>query len=63
MTCGLCGTTFDENAHGCRPSCPLSRGCALVCCPNCGHGAAKEGPLAQGLRNLIVKLTRPRKSP
>ncbi len=60
MTCGLCGTTFDENAQGCRPSCPMSHGCNLVCCPNCGHGMAKEGPVAQGLRKLLVKLSHKR---
>ncbi|MGZ6125775.1 MAG: hypothetical protein ACXWLR_12495 [Myxococcales bacterium] len=56
--CALCGFRYDERAQGCRPSCPLSRGCSLVCCPNCGHGAVKEGPLAQGVRKLLLKLTR-----
>ena len=57
-TCALCGCRYDELEHGCRPSCPLSRGCSLVCCPNCGHGKAKEGAVAQGLRRLLVRLTR-----
>ena len=57
-TCALCGLRYDESAQGCRPSCPLSRNCNLVCCPNCGHGAVKEGALAQGVRKLLVKLTR-----
>lgn len=56
--CALCGFRYDPAAHGCRPSCPLSRGCNLSCCPNCGHGAVKEGALAQGVRKLLVKLTR-----
>ncbi len=57
-TCPLCGFRYDEQAHGCRPSCPLSRRCSLVCCPNCGHGMAKEGPIAHGMRRLLVKLSR-----
>ncbi len=55
--CALCGFRYDETAHGCRPSCPLSRGCSLVCCPNCGHGAVKEGALAKSVRKLLVRLT------
>ena len=57
-TCGLCGFTYDENGQGCRPSCPMSRGCNLVCCPNCGHGTPREGRVAQGLRRLLVRLSK-----
>ena len=56
MTCALCGFTYAQ-AQGCRPACPMSRGCALVCCPNCGHGEARDGPIAAGLRKLLVKLS------
>ncbi|HTO99380.1 MAG TPA: hypothetical protein VMK66_20170 [Myxococcales bacterium] len=58
ITCALCGFRYQEDAQGCRPSCPMSRGCSLVCCPNCGHGVAKEGPVAKGVRKLLLKLTR-----
>jgi hypothetical protein len=54
-TCSLCGHRFDAEKQGCSPTCPLG-GCGLVCCPNCGHGAPKEGPIAAGLRRLLVKL-------
>jgi len=61
VTCGLCGLTYDEEGQGCRPSCPMARGCNLICCPNCGHGMPREGQLAQGLRKILVKLSgRPR---
>jgi hypothetical protein len=63
VTCALCGFRFDEKQAGCRPSCPMSGGCNLVCCPNCGHGAVAEGPIAQRLRKLLVRLSIPRRRP
>jgi hypothetical protein len=63
VTCTLCGFQFDETQAGCRPSCPMSNGCNLRCCPNCGHGAVTEGPIAQRLRKLLVRLSLPRRSP
>jgi hypothetical protein len=39
----------------------MSNGCNLRCCPNCGHGAVAEGPIAQRLRKLLVRLTPPRR--
>ncbi len=59
MRCALCGFVFDEQGAGCRPSCPMARGCNLVCCPNCGHGAAREGAVARALRKVLVKLGGP----
>jgi hypothetical protein len=37
VTCPLCGLTFDPAGHIACASCPLQRGCQLVCCPNCGY--------------------------
>jgi hypothetical protein len=54
--CPLCGFRYDAATQGCRPSCPVG-GCGLVCCPNCGHGVPKEGPLASGLRRLLVSMS------
>lgn len=37
MRCAMCGYEFDATALGCHTSCPLSKGCAVVCCPRCGY--------------------------
>jgi len=37
VTCALCGHRFDPAASDACASCPLGRGCALVCCPECGY--------------------------
>jgi hypothetical protein len=36
IVCAMCGYTFDPEAHASCQACPLSKGCTLVCCPNCG---------------------------
>ena len=36
ITCTMCGHNFDPAAHVACQSCPLQKGCALVCCPQCG---------------------------
>jgi hypothetical protein len=59
--CALCGARFDPSSASCNPSCPLSRGCGLVCCPHCGHGAPRDD---RGLAGLLKKaLVRLGKSP
>jgi hypothetical protein len=53
-TCPLCGDRFDAAGQGCRPSCPLAKGCRVVCCPSCGYSFPQEtGFLAGGLRRLL----------
>ena len=52
-TCPLCGAAFDPTGQGCRPSCPLAKGCHVVCCPSCGYSFPQEAGLAGGLRRLI----------
>lgn len=38
MKCPLCGYEFtEEQARTACSSCPLSQGCNMVCCPNCGY--------------------------
>ena len=37
VTCSLCGLAFDPAANPACPTCPLANGCAIVCCPRCGH--------------------------
>jgi Fe2+ transport system protein FeoA len=38
--CPLCGSAMGEAACS---SCPLSSGCALVCCPTCGYSTVVAG--------------------
>ncbi len=40
--CALCGYEFDERALACHSQCPMSEGCAIICCPNCGYQAVDE---------------------
>jgi hypothetical protein len=40
--CPLCGYTFDAAAMDCHTSCPMSAGCHVICCPNCGYQAPDE---------------------
>ncbi|HVI93718.1 MAG TPA: hypothetical protein VM753_06915 [Anaeromyxobacter sp.] len=54
-TCPLCGSRFDAEGQGCRPSCPLSKGCRVVCCPSCGYSFPQESGLAGGLRRLLER--------
>ena len=37
LTCPLCGHRFDAAGHVACNSCPLQRGCQMVCCPECGY--------------------------
>lgn len=39
VSCALCAHRFDPRESNVCASCPLGKGCALVCCPNCGYGA------------------------
>jgi hypothetical protein len=61
LRCALCGNEFDAQGLGCRPSCPMSAGCAVVCCPRCGYSFPQE---AKGLAGLLQKaLVRLRRNP
>ncbi|HEX9291425.1 MAG TPA: hypothetical protein VF904_18030 [Anaeromyxobacteraceae bacterium] len=51
--CPLCGTEFDAEGQGCRPSCPVSKGCKVVCCPSCSYSFPQETGLAGRLRALL----------
>ena len=59
--CALCSCSFDPEGQGCRPACPLSSGCAMVCCPRCGYGfPQEERGLAGMIRKVLVRLGRTR---
>ena len=51
--CPLCGADFDAEGQGCRPSCPLSKGCKVICCPSCGYSFPQETGLAGRLRGWL----------
>jgi len=54
--CPLCGTGFDAAGQGCRPSCPMSKGCRVVCCPSCGYSFPQENAgLAGRLKQFFQK--------
>ena len=54
-TCPLCGTRFDAEGQGCRPSCPMSSGCKVMCCPSCGYSFPQETGLAGRLKALLER--------
>jgi hypothetical protein len=54
--CPLCGLEFDAAGQGCRPSCPMSKGCHVVCCPSCGYSFPQENAgLAGRLKALLQR--------
>ncbi len=55
VSCPLCGTSFDPEGLGCRPSCPLAKGCRVVCCPSCSYSFPQETGLAGLLRGLLER--------
>jgi hypothetical protein len=57
-TCPLCGTGFDASGQGCRPSCPMAKGCRVVCCPSCGYSFPQETGLAGKLRWIFDRKRR-----
>ncbi len=58
--CPLCGLEFDAEGQGCRPSCPMSKGCKVLCCPECGYSFPQETGVAGGLRRLFDRLEKRR---
>jgi Fe2+ transport system protein FeoA len=55
LTCPMCGHRFDPHDHAACGSCPLQRGCQLVCCPNCGYEMidVKQSRLASAAAGLF----------
>lgn len=39
VDCAFCAFRFDPAGTSLCDSCPLGKGCALVCCPHCGYSA------------------------
>jgi hypothetical protein len=54
--CPLCSLEFDVSGQGCRPSCPMSGGCKVVCCPSCGYSFPQENAgLAGRLKQFLQR--------
>ncbi len=53
--CALCGHAFIMDGHSCPSSCPMSRHCNLVCCPNCGYSFPKGSRTVEFFKNLFKK--------
>jgi hypothetical protein len=53
--CPLCGAEFDASGQGCRPSCPMARGCRVVCCPGCGYSFPQENAGLAGKLKLFLE--------
>ena len=56
MKCSLCGFDFnEENVKSSCSACPLSKGCGLIRCPNCGFEMAPE---AKWIKKVLGKTRR-----
>ena len=55
VTCSFCGHPFNPLNRAACPSCPLNKGCQLVCCPACGYETidVNESLLARLATNLF----------
>lgn len=49
--CPLCGTDFA--GAECRSACPMSHGCTMIRCPQCGYEFVESGRFADMLRRWI----------
>ncbi len=55
VTCPLCGTQYNEHeGSACHTSCPVSSGCGLLSCPQCGY----EMPPATRLTRWLARWMR-----
>jgi uncharacterized protein with PIN domain len=55
MRCPLCGKEFEPPKREgliCS-SCPMSRGCGSVCCPNCGYSFPVESKVVNMIKKIV----------
>lgn len=52
--CPLCSFRFTHGHQAC-PACPLSSGCDLVTCPNCGYGFPRSSRLVSWIRKIAAR--------
>jgi hypothetical protein len=51
FSCSLCGHAFTHGGRVCG-ACPVSSGCDLVKCPNCGFQFPRSSKIAAGISRL-----------
>jgi hypothetical protein len=61
FACPLCGCRFTHGGQACG-SCPLTRGCELVQCPNCLYSFPRSSRIVNWMR-LWSRLLRSRHEP
>lgn len=54
VKCALCGFVYEPEAHSCA-SCPMARGCQVICCPRCGYAIPKESSLVKLWRRVAKR--------
>jgi predicted Zn-ribbon and HTH transcriptional regulator len=55
LKCPLCGYEFTEEEmeeERCR-SCPLGKGCEILCCPNCGYRFMEESKILNTIKRIF----------
>ena len=67
MRCELCGYEFDSTSLECHSQCPMSRGCIIICCPNCGYqvpdvAKSQSAALLNKVGDLWLRLRRKEES-
>ncbi|MBS1272107.1 MAG: hypothetical protein MAGBODY4_01245 [Candidatus Marinimicrobia bacterium] len=58
-TCPYCGYDFDTTHEFCNSSCPLSKHCGMIMCPNCRY---EYVPAESRTINFFKKLFSSKKS-
>lgn len=56
ITCGFCGTRFDEDpSQATCQACPLSKACGFVRCPSCGYENPKPPRWISKIRKWVTR--------
>lgn len=58
MQCSMCGYEFSADNLACHASCPLAKGCSVICCPNCGYTTvdSRNSRIVRLFQDLAKKL-------
>lgn len=54
FTCALCGDRFTHGGQVCG-TCPLTAGCDIVKCPNCGYQFPRSSRTVEWFRRLFER--------
>lgn len=58
MQCSMCGYEFSSDNLACHASCPLAKGCSVICCPSCGYSTvdSRNSRFVKLFQDLAKKL-------